>query len=146
MGVSKVRRALRDLKTNFIYGFDLHGIIDTDPSGYKQLFRQLRDCGHKVFIISGPRKHQLKNELRKLGISKGRDYDELFSVVDFLKSKGVKMKQDDNGNWWTGDIDWWSSKAQICRINGVDFMFDDTYTYKQFFANTHTKFVHLQQE
>ena len=134
---------INQLKDHFIYGFDLHGVITTDPEGYKHIFKLLRSKGHKIYIISGPSKIDLSKELHALGINRGLDYDRLLSVVDFLKEKGVKMWQNDKGSWWAGDIDWWSAKAQICKTYGVDYMFDDTHTYKQFFRGTGCKFVHI---
>jgi hypothetical protein len=51
------------------------------------------------------------------------------------------MWQDANGDWWTSEENWWSSKAKICEKYNVTVMIDDTYKYKPYFENCTSKFI-----
>ena len=120
--------------------FDIHGTLDDDSDKMLMniLNRSLEE-GSKVFIISGPPKGQIVEEVIKLGI----DLDEItiISVVDWLKSNGVKMWLDKKGTWWCSDSEWWASKGKICEEHRIDMMYDDCYGYHAAMPKS-TAFVH----
>ena len=124
-------------------GFDLHGVIDRNPLRFKYKMAELRNAGHDVLVISGPPRDQIIQELSAFNIELGWQVDEVYSIVDYLKEKGVPMKQDENKNWWASDAIWWSAKALICREHRVDYMLDDTFAYAAWFATTNTHFIHV---
>ena len=134
---------IHDLKRHYVFGFDLHGVIDQAPGKFLDLFHILKNEGHKIYVISGKPAEQLKTELDTLDPLLLKWIDKVFSIVDFLKEKNVKLTQDRSGNYWTDDVAWWSSKAQICKENNVDYMIDDTFTYQHFFDGIDTQFVHV---
>jgi len=121
-----------------IIGIDLHGVIDSDIKNFKSL---LEIFWNRVYIISGPPKADIEEELNKHGLYQGLHFSKIFSVVDFLKEKGTKMWTDEKDTWWASDEDWWSSKAEICEKYDVDIMIDDKEKYRQYFKDKKTKFL-----
>jgi len=123
-------------------GIDLHGVIDSSPGLFKAVLFGLSMSGKvKIYIVSGPPKTEIINELENLGIEEDLHYDEVHSVVDSLKESGVEMWQDKNGRWWTNEEDWCASKSRICDKLHLDAMIDDKEMYKADFENIPTKFV-----
>ena len=129
-------------------GIDLHGVIDDDPgwfcgflSAFMAEFGKWRERKFTVCIISGPPKKDIKAELEKHGFRYGLEFDEIYSVVDHLKEKGVEMWQDGRGRWWTYDEEWWKAKAEICEKHDVDVLIDDKEEWKTHFKNIKTKFL-----
>lgn len=124
-----------------IIGIDLHGVIDSDIEAFKFMLECPVEVGDKLYIISGPPKVDIEKELNGHGLYRDIHFDEIFSVVDFLKEKsGVNMWTDDKGRWWASDVEWWGSKAEICEKHNVDIMIDDN---GRFFCNrTERHFEH----
>jgi hypothetical protein len=108
---------------------DIHGVLDQAPHVVGCLMKFMRREGHEVYILSGPPMEQIGRELGEMGIKKGEHYDHVFSIVDYLKNSGVEMRQDDKGDWWCEDDDWWSSKGSFCKEAGIDVVFDDSRKY-----------------
>jgi len=123
-----------------ILGIDLHGVIDDDVKYFRSMLRNTI-LFQKIYIISGPPVVDIEKELDKHGLYQDLHYNEIFSVIDFLKEKGVKMWTDINGQWWASEEDWWSSKAEICEKYNVDIMIDDKERYQRYFKNIKTKFL-----
>jgi len=132
-----------------IIGIDLHGVIDDDPKWFQSRLARLEwlmiGFGEykpiDIYIISGPPKEDIRKELEKHKICRGLHFDEIFSVVDHLKEKGVEMWQDERGRWWSHDEEWWKAKAEICEKHGVDMMLDDKKEWAPYFKNIKTKFL-----
>jgi predicted peroxiredoxin len=123
-------------------GIDLHGVIDSNPKLFKMVLFGLSMSGKvKIYIVSGPPKADIISELENLGIEQDLHYDEVYSVVDFLKESGVKMWQDERSRWWTNEEDWCASKSKICDKLHLDIMLDDKEMYRAGFNNIPTKFV-----
>jgi len=117
--------------------FDVHGTLDDDGD---KMLRQLMEhlsLTNDIYIISGPPIEQIKEELDMLDV----DYSNItiISVVDFLKSRNVKMEETPKG-WFCDDEIWWNSKGMICEEYQIDMMFDDLVQYKRNMPET-TKFV-----
>jgi len=122
-------------------GIDLHGVADSFPEVLMPLMEAMMDCGMDIIVISGPPADEVKNALTELGYIQAMHYDNIASVVDFLKESGAKMWQDHKGEWWTDDETWWASKAKMCKELGVDMMVDDSHRYMPYFEGGHTRFV-----
>jgi hypothetical protein len=129
-------------------GVDLHGVIDNDPEWFHRFLGNLLvECGRwkdrafTVCIVSGPPKEDILRELKKHGFLPGMDFDEVYSVVDHLKEKGVEMWQDERRRWWTHDKIWWKAKAEICEKQNIDIMIDDKKEWGAHFKNIKTKFL-----
>jgi len=109
--------------------FDVHGVIADRSDLFKPLLKMLKENDINVVIMSGPTKKRIIAELDKLGYTK-EHYDDILSVVDYLKGKDVKMWLDYKNDWWASDVDWWKSKSEMCKQNKVDVLFDDSEQYK----------------
>jgi hypothetical protein len=116
---------------------DLHGVIDTNPRLFAALFRVLKQAGKSIYIVSGPPESQIRAELKEAGLIEWSHYSGIYSVVDYLKSKDVKMWLDEKNTWWASDEDWWISKGEICRAIRADIMIDDHIKFKQGFPEGH---------
>lgn len=124
-----------------ILGIDLHGVIDSDIESFKSMLECQPNIGDKLYIISGPPKVDIERELNEYGLYRDIHFDEVFSVVDFLKETNVKMWLDKNGRWWASEEDWWSSKAKICEKYNVDTMIDNEKKYQQYFKEKKIEFI-----
>jgi len=123
-----------------ILGIDLHGVIDHDIKYFKSMLKNTMPF-QKIYIISGPPKADIEEELSRHGLYLGLHFNKVLSIVDFLKERGIKMWTDINGQWWASEEDWWSSKAEICEKHNVDIMIDDKEKYRQYFKSKKTKFL-----
>lgn len=121
--------------------FDLHGTLDRNQTFFKPMLKLLYKSRVRVYILSGPKKDQIKDELSALGYIKYTHYHEILSVVDYLKSVGTTMWQDEKGNWCASKEDWWPSKAEICKRYIIDSLIDDKVEYKKYFKDTNTTFI-----
>jgi len=130
-----------------IIAVDLHGVADTYPE-IKSLLEAIRAGGNQVYVISGPHVEKIAERLEVLGFEHNVHYDEILSVVHFLKYHNCKMWQDEKGDWWASDQDWWSSKAKICLEYKVDVMIDDSEAYQEWFKalEVPTKFILFKKE
>jgi len=124
-----------------ILGLDIHGVIDSSPEFFIGITEWLKkEHNMSIVIVSGPPTEQIIKELDALHFVKGRNFDKMFSIVDYLKSKNTKMWQDTRGRWWANEDDWWSSKSKICSANNVDAHVDDKLEYAPWFNATKTRF------
>ena len=112
-------------------GVDLHGFMDSYSPALKQMLKFLREeLKVKIYVLSGPEKIQIEGELWRLGYIEKIHYDEIFSIVDFLKeSKDPDLHQDGSHQWWTTNEKWFSSKAKFCIKEGITSFFDDKSEY-----------------
>lgn len=121
--------------------FDVHNTLDNDEDGMLRgilnAFLERQWAELKVFIVSGPPKEQIKEELDALGI----DYSNItiISVVDYLKRKGYYMWNTPKG-WFTHPEVWWKAKGMICEEYNISMIFDDKFEYREHMPKT-TKFV-----
>jgi len=124
-----------------IIGVDVHGTIDANPEFFEPYLRLMTKMGHILFIISGPPKDQIVEELEQLEIMQGVHYSTIISVVDYLRNCGEKMWQDEKQTWWCKDEVWWASKARICAEFGLTHMIDDKIEYLPEFKKIGTIFI-----
>jgi len=125
-------------------GVDLHGVIDDNVDLFKIISAMLLfgDIGNvKIYVISGPPKNEVLEELNKLRIYQGVHYTDVYTIVDFLKEQDVKMWLDYKNTWWASDKDWWGAKAKISEQLDIDLMIDNTKNYKKYFKEINIKFV-----
>jgi len=121
-------------------GFDLHGVLNTNPQEFQRLLLDLA-TEHRILVVSGPITNEIEAELTNLRYIPGLHYHEIKSVVDYLRNKNVKMWWDEKGTWWASDADWWSAKANICEENGIDVLVDDKRRYGTWFGNASSHFL-----
>ena len=113
-------------------GVDVHGVITHNPGGFKR-FLSNQMAKHEVFIVSGPPEEDVKEELDALGIYEGHHYDQILSVIDYLRYAGHKTWEDPvgSGHWWADSKVWWATKSQIARDYQIDVLIDDHDRYSQ---------------
>lgn len=123
--------------------FDFHGTTETYPHIFKPMMSLLMNSGVSIFVMSGPETDKIIKALECLDYRIGTHYLAVFSIIDFLTEQyGVEFKTDDQGNKWTDDTTWWSSKYKMCQFYNIDVLVDDNLSYKPFFKYGSEKFVH----
>jgi len=117
-------------------GFDIHGVIDDNPPLFSTIIKEFKLLGYEIHILTGslPTK-KIIDELKSYDI----EYDHLFSILGYHKSKGTKMWKDKRG-WWVDDDIWNRTKGEYCKENNLKFHLDDTKIYGKYF---NTPFGHL---
>lgn len=116
--------------------FDLHGTLDASPP-LREKCAQLRAVqDNLVFIISGPPRQQIKNELADLGMYEDVHYDNIISVADWVRNRYPDLVwQDERGRWYAPDEIWWAAKAVICETWLVDLHIDNEERYGKYFKS-----------
>jgi len=140
------------------YGIDVHGTLACRDKSRRlhrsnlaqllvPLMKALRRQRAKVYIVSGPPKKAVEDELRSLGIESHTHFDGIVSVVDFLKSRGFEMEERPvgSGNWWTTEPVWNAAKGWICDAYDIDIMIDNQPEYKRAMPGR-TEFVLVHAE
>lgn len=125
------------------YGIDIHGTLacrkadkTVGPSTLFPLLSSLMAAwyghGDHVYIISGPPKDVVQEEIASLGLVEGKHYDDIISVVDYLKKNGAEMWEDPVGSnhWWCDKGVWNAAKGRIADYLGVDILIDDEALYQ----------------
>jgi hypothetical protein len=125
--------------------FDLHGVLNEVSEQIKPILEILVKSGNEIFIMSGPSKETIREELHELGIEERTHYTQIASVVDYLKSVGTKMWQDVDNYWWCSDKEWWESKGKMCKDLKIDVIFDNSRKYEPNIPEG-TKFVLFKRE
>jgi len=123
--------------------FDFHGVLETYPDHFKVILRLLMK-EHTIIVLSGPPLNQILDELEKSGYEKGRHYDQVISVVDWIKDQGIEMYLNKQGSWYCSDDKWWSSKARICEQEMIEMLFDDSIQYKEYIKDNNPLFLHIK--
>ncbi len=127
-------------------GIDFHGVTEKYPEIMKPLMSSFIKNGgeHEIFIISGPPYIEIVESLTKAQYIYGIHYDQVISVVDWIKRLGfVEMKQHKDKSWYCEDEVWWASKAAICREYHISILIDDKLEYKKHIKNNFPLFFHV---
>jgi len=126
-------------------GIDLHGVMNTNAKLFRVITRKMVLQNKAVCIVSGPPRKDIEAELEEYGFKEGINYHCVYSLVDYLKEKGVNMRLDRKNTWWASDEDWWSAKAEICKKLELDIMIDDKEGYSKYFNDIDTQFFLFSQ-
>ena len=70
-------------------GLDFHGVIDTNPSYFKEFCSAAISIGWKIFIITGGPYEKVKTLLEKWQIP----YSEIFAIYDYYDKLGKVKKE-----------------------------------------------------
>jgi len=142
------------------YGIDIHGTLAArQPDGrqepstlfplLKPLMKAWVEQGEFVYIISGPTRDVIKAELEDLGLERGVHFNEVISVVDYLRFVAeVPMEERTPGHWWTlpGQEQLWDdAKGKLAQLHNIDIVVDDQIEYAPGMPG-YTSFVHVTAE
>lgn len=105
-------------------GLDFHGVINTNPSYFKDFTEYAEARGHRIYIITGGPAAKISSFLNAWGIR----YTELFTILDYYAARG-EVKFFSDGNFKMDDGLWNSAKAKFCRRHGIDIHIDDSDVY-----------------
>jgi len=118
---------------------DLHGTISAYPDIFRNFMEQslIKFPDKIIYILSGPEKEQIKNELTALKFIQNKHYHEILSVVDYLKSIGAEYSINSNGSYQFNNEIWWKSKSDICNFYNIDILYDNEIRYSNYFFFKH---------
>lgn len=121
-------------------GFDIHGVIDSNPSYFADLIKKYRDDGFEIHIITGSPLDDMEDRLYGWGIV----YDHYFGIADWCLSNSSTATIRDGEVYDTDEI-WNNAKAMYCMREGIDVHVDDSKIYQPTFKNISTRY-HLFDE
>lgn len=120
-------------------GIDIHGCIDRHPEFFSfftqavVIYLSKRQTQNQVHIITGSSwTPEIIELLEKYNIY----YTDHFSVADYLLEKGEAVTWKDSKNPFFDNDVWNKAKAEYCERNKIDFHFDDSDSYGQYFKTT----------
>ena len=117
-------------------GFDIHGVIDTNPKYFSGLIKRYRDQGHKVHIITGTPCLEMAPKLREWDIR----FDGYFSIAEWCLSHSSTVTVREDGQVFDEDEVWNNAKANYCDREGIHIHVDDSEVYRDTFEDVRTKF------
>jgi len=122
-------------------GFDLHGVLDTYSYFRAAAKRAFDSPNQDMIIVTGSLFTPAVQAVLK---GYGLQFNEFYSITQHLLDKDPKLITWIDGNPYAEDELWNSSKAEICKINHIDILFDDSPVYGQYFKDIPTLYVEVQ--
>ena len=122
-------------------GLDYHGVINDNPTYFKQFCAELLKREHEVHILSGGPKEKIVWQLQKEGIC----YNYVFTIFDYYNAQGL-MCQLPDGDWHVDEDLWNKTKAEYCRSNKIDVQIDDSLIYGQYFTTPYCLYSHQKKQ
>ena len=130
-------------------GIDVHGVITKHPKFFSELTHLIKQDEGEVHILTGSSfnpntKYGRKalDELKNCGIY----YTHLFSIIDHHEDIGTEVVYEDSENPWIDGELWDKAKAEYCKENRIDIMFDDTQEYGKYFSTPFVCFHSIVEE
>jgi hypothetical protein len=117
-------------------GFDMHGVIDTEPDFFRTLTKLLVDNGHEVHIITGAKSEQEMAALKRMDIP----YTHVFSITEYYEKLDTPISWDEKGEPHLNAYLWDKAKAEYCKENDIDLHLDDSDIYHYFFKTPYARF------
>jgi len=115
-----------------IYGFDIHGVIDTYPILFSSFSKKLKSEGHEIHIVTGRPRLECEQRVRDAGVV----FDHFFSIVDYHIDNNEPSMYQKDGTWWMDNNVWVRTKGYYAEEFGIDVHFDDSKEYLQHFPDT----------
>lgn len=118
-------------------GLDIHGVIDKYPDKMIKLAQDTLEKGGRVYIITGPPVETARKELSAIMAERlmvRPFWTQIFSIVDYMKLKGIPNYTDTNGHVWAlREHDWNAVKGKIAKELALDLHIDDSPAYGEYF-------------
>ena len=124
-----------------IIGYDLHGVLTEDPEFYQKELEEHHNWGNEIWIVSGPPRREIADELATLGYIQNVHYDHIASVVDYLLAARYVYELDVKNNYWFDEKIWWKSKSEICTKHNIIELYDNEEQYAPWFISIGIQFV-----
>lgn len=115
-------------------GFDFHGVLNLKDDKFRKLAQRYREQGHSVHILTGPTEQQFLKEAEGL-VEKGVHYDYLFSISDYLITKGHEFTGSKEFPVFADDV-WNDAKGEYAFYSNLDEHYDDFEEYGKYFPDT----------
>lgn len=120
-------------------GLDIHGVIDRYPEKFRLLSQAFYRDGVEVHIVTGVKRDDRINRL--LGDA-GIRFTHYFSIVEHLEQQAGAVEWID-GLPYADESEWNRAKRDYCEREKLDFMFDDSATYRDTFHDIECTFLHV---
>jgi hypothetical protein len=124
-------------------GIDIHGVGDATPEFFALLSNMITNASEdEIHIITGG---MLTKEYTTYIDNLNIDFNKIFSVSEYLIANGTAVRWSDKNNPWFDAELWDRAKADYCKDNNIDIMFDDTLRYAKYFKDINTTFIHFKK-
>lgn len=124
-------------------GIDIHGVIDTYPSAFRELIVAVRAVGGEVHILTGQKWClELEDMFCDMLYHDTCWFTHFFSIVQKLEDDGEVIEWRD-GLPYADAEKWNRAKRDYCEEHGIHFMIDDSPVYKETFHDIDTIYLHL---
>lgn len=120
--------------------FDMHGVLDTFAH-----IRQIADMVYldpysTMIIISG---QMFDKNMQETLAARGIKFEEYYSITQELLSKDSSLITWINGKPYAEDKEWNRAKADICKREGIEILYDDSTEYAEYFEDIPTTYVQI---
>ena len=109
-------------------GLDVHGVMDKHSVFFKTITKLLVEHDHEVHVITG----LTKNDYIALKWTKYITHTHFYSITDDLYIR-FNYELDIHNRPRFEEYAWNTAKAEYCRKNKIDIMFDDSDIYGKYF-------------
>lgn len=124
------------------FGFDLHGVVDTNPVGFRKMMAALIASGCEVHIITGATWERERPTLKRLRIP----FTHFFSITNHHMVIGTKVVWADADNPHIDRHLWDETKAIYCKVHRMTMHFDDSDIYGLYFQTPYIRFFAKDSE
>ena len=118
------------------FGFDLHGVVDSNPVAFRKLMGALMRSGSEVHIITGATWQRERPTLLELRIP----FTHFFSITDHHVEIGTEVVWVDKDNPVIYTHLWNETKAIYCEVHQMTMHFDDSDIYGLYFKTPYIRY------
>lgn len=123
-------------------GFDVHGVIDADPSFFCHLGWEIKKKGGEVHIITGKSWSKVVDDILTKFSKRTIWWTHYFSIDDYLgQVKRLPFIIDAKGGRHYDEGEWNRAKAEYCLIHQIDLHVDDHPEYLQYFKTPSIRYI-----
>ena len=123
------------IKMSLKIGLDFHGVINTNPSYFKDFTEYAVAQGHQIYIVTGGPASAISSFLKAWGIK----YTEMYTILDHYSALG-KVTFFPDGHFKMDENLWDAAKAKYCRKHNISIMIDDSIVYGRSFTTPYCRY------